>query len=236
MGQEAGVVASEISLRGADGAQVPCYLAEPPGVEHAAGVVIAPEIFGMSEWIRASTRRLAEFGFRAAAVEVFARDPLLQGERAPMPELMARMQRLSWIGALDDLRAGAALLRERGSRKIGSVGFCMGGTLSLLFSADPIDAAVAGYGRLQHPAQPLEAVHRGRCPVLGIYGSRDASIPLSDVQALRRALAPRPGSEVHVYDAGHAFLNDHRPEHHDSEQAALAWAKIEGFLLRNLEV
>ena len=44
-----------------------------------------------------------------------------------------------------------------------------------------------------------------------------------------------PGSEVHLYDAGHAFLDDHRPEHHDSEQAALAWAKIEGFLLRNLE-
>ena len=235
MGQEAGVIASELSLRGADGAAVPCYLAEPPGVEHAAGIVVVPEIFGVSEWIRASARRLAEFGFRAAAVELFARDPLPEGEHAPMPALMARMQRLSWLGALDDLRAAAALLCERGARKIASIGFCMGGTLSLLYSADPIDAAVACYGRLQHPAQPLEAVRRGRCPVLGIYGSRDASIPLTDVQALRRALAARPGSEVHLYDAGHAFLNDHRPEHHDSEQAALAWAKIEGFLLRNLE-
>jgi carboxymethylenebutenolidase len=235
MGQEAGVTTSELFLHGADGAPVPCYLAEPPGVEHAAGVVIAPEIFGVSGWIRSTARRLAEFGFRAAAVEVFARDLLPDGERSSMPALMARMQRLSWLGALDDLRAGAALLRERGSRKIGSIGFCMGGTLSLLISADPIDAAVACYGRLQHPAQPLDAVRRGRCPVLGIYGSRDQSIPISDVQALRRALADRPGSEVHLYEAGHAFLNEHRPEHHDSEQAALAWAKIEGFLLRNLE-
>jgi carboxymethylenebutenolidase len=235
MGQEAGVITSEVSLRGADGAALPCSLAEPPGVAHPAGVVIAPEIFGLSGWIRASARRLAEFGFRAAAVDVFAREPFADAEHAPMPVLMARMQRLSWLGALDDLRAAAALLRERGSRKIGSIGFCMGGTLSLLYSADPIDAAVACYGRLQHPAEPLEAVRRGRCPVLGIYGSRDAGIPLSDVQALRRALASRPGSEVHFYEAGHAFLNDHRPEHHDSEQAALAWAKIEGFLLRNLE-
>jgi carboxymethylenebutenolidase len=235
MGQEAGVITSELFVHGADRAPVPCYLAEPPGVERAAGVVIAPEIFGVSEWIRASARRLAEFGFRALAVEVFARDLLPEGERSPMPELMARMQRLSWLGALDDLRAGAALLRERGSRKIGSIGFCMGGTLSLLYSADPIDAAVACYGRLQHPAEPLDVARRGRCPVLGIYGSRDKGIPVSDVQALRRALASRPGSEVHLYDAGHAFLNDHRPEHHDSEQAALAWAKIEGFLLRNLE-
>ncbi|HWE24188.1 MAG TPA: dienelactone hydrolase family protein [Myxococcales bacterium] len=235
MGQEAGILTSEIPVRSSGGATLPCYLAEPPGVARPAGVVIAPEIFGVSEWIRACARRLAEFGFRALAVEVFARDPLPQGEHAPMAALMARMQRLSWLGAVDDLRAGAALLRERGSAKIGSIGFCMGGTLSLLYSGDPIDAAVACYGRLQHPAEPLDAVRRGRCPVLGIYGSRDSSIPLDDVQALRRALASRSGSEVHVYDAGHAFLNDHRPEHHDSEQAALAWAKIEGFLLRNLE-
>ena len=235
MGQEAGVTTSDVSLRGADGATVPCFLAEPPGVPHAAGIVIAPELFGVSAWIRESARRLAEFGFRAAAVEVFARDPLPDAERAPMPVLMERMQRLSWLGALDDLRAGAALLRERGARKTGCIGFCMGGTLALLYSADPIDAVVACYGRLKHPADPLAAVQRGRCPVLGVYGSRDTSIPLKDVEELRRAVASRPGSEVHVYDAGHAFLNDHRPQHHDSEEAALAWAKIEGFFLRALE-
>src|SRR5207237_6744602 len=65
MGQEAGVTTSELSFRGADGAEIPCYLAEPTGVEHAPGVVIAPEVFGLNDWIRASARRLAEFGFRA---------------------------------------------------------------------------------------------------------------------------------------------------------------------------
>jgi carboxymethylenebutenolidase len=235
MGQEAGFTVSDVRLRGADGIAVPCFLAEPAGVPHAAGVVIAPEIFGLSGWIRDSARRLAEFGFRAAAVDVFAREPLPDAEHASMPVLRERMDRLSWLGALDDLRAGAALLRERGARTIGCIGFCMGGTLALLYSADPIDAVVACYGRLEHPADPLKAVRRGRCPVLGIYGSKDTSIPLQDVEALRRAVASRPGSEVHLYNAGHAFLNDHRPQHHDSEEAALAWAKIEGFLLRSLE-
>ena len=235
MGQEAGFTVSDVRLRGADGIAVPCFLAEPAGVPHAAGVVIAPEIFGLSGWIRNSARRLAEFGFRAAAVDVFAREPLPDAEHASMPVLRERMDRLSWLGALDDLRAGAALLRERGAQTIGCIGFCMGGTLALLYSADPIDAAVACYGRLQHPADPLSAVRRGRCPVLGIYGSKDTGIPLHDVDELRRAVASRPGSEVHLYKAGHAFLNDHRPQHHDSEEAALAWAKIEGFLLRSLE-
>ena len=82
MGQEAGITESEVSLRGADGAAVPCYVAEPAGATHAAGVVIAPELFGLSAWIRSCARRLAEFGFRAAAVEVFARDPLPDPEGA----------------------------------------------------------------------------------------------------------------------------------------------------------
>ena len=148
MGQEAGVTESEVSLRGADGAAVPCFVAEPAGAPHAAGVVIAPEIFGLSAWIRSCARRLAEFGFRAAAVEVFARDPLPAPEHAPMPVLRERMERLSWLGALDDLRAGAAHLRARGARKTACLGFCMGGTLALLYSADPIDAVVDCYGRL----------------------------------------------------------------------------------------
>ena len=72
MGQEAGVTESEVSLRGADGASVPCYVAEPAGSPHAAGVVIAPEIFGLSAWIRSCARRLAEFVCRTAATSEIA--------------------------------------------------------------------------------------------------------------------------------------------------------------------
>ena len=51
-------------------------------------------------------------------------------------------------------------------------------------------------------------------------------------EELRGAL-PR-GSEVALYDAGHAFLNDTRQEMYVDDQATLAWAKIVGFLRRNL--
>jgi carboxymethylenebutenolidase len=234
VGQEAGVLESEIVLRAGDGFSVRALLAEPPGAHRAAGVVIAPEIFGLMPWIRSVAQRFAQWGYRAAAVEVFARDPLHDPASRPSAELVARMERLDWKQAVADLRSAAHHLRGIGAPKVGVVGFCMGGTLALLASDHSFQAVVACYGRLRHAADPLAVVGRGRAPLLGIYGARDESIPLDSVDDLREAVASRPHSEVALFDAGHAFLNDTRMDRYADEAAALAWSKIEGFLLRTL--
>ena len=78
----------------------------------------------------------------------------------------------------------------------------------------------------------IDAARRIRCPVLGIYGKRDTGIPVADAEALRGVLPE--GSEVAFYEAGHAFLNDTRPQMYVADQATLAWAKIAGFLRRHL--
>jgi carboxymethylenebutenolidase len=234
MGQEAGVLDSDIVLSVADSARVHAYLAEPPGARRAAGVVIAPEIFGLVPWVRSVARRLAQWGYRAAAVEVFARDPLTDPVSRPMPELMARMERLDFQRAVADLHSAAHHLHGLGSAKVAVLGFCMGGTLALLASDHGFQAAVACYGRIRHPAKPLEAVRRGHSPVLGIYGEKDASIALDSVEELRKAVAHRPHSEIALFAAGHAFLNETRPDRYADEPAALAWSKIEGFLLRTI--
>lgn len=234
MGQEAGFLDSDIVLRAGDGAQVHAYLAEPPGARKAAGVVIAPEIFGLVPWVRSVARRFAQWGYRAAAVEVFARDPLPDPVSRPFPELVARMERLDFHRAVADLHSAAHHLHGLGAPKVGVVGFCMGGTLALLASDRGFQAVVACYGRIRHPAKPLEAVRRGHSPVLGIYGERDQSIPIDSVEELRKAVEHRPHSEIALYDAGHAFLNEMRPDRYADEPAALAWSKIEGFLLRTI--
>jgi carboxymethylenebutenolidase len=234
MGQEAGVLESDIVLQASDRAQVHAYLAEPPGAHRAAGVVIAPEIFGLVPWVRTVARRFAQWGYRAAGVEVFARDPIPDPLSRPMPELMARMGRLDWHKASADLHAAAHHLRGLGAPKVAVIGFCMGGSLALLASDRGFQASISCYGRIRHPANPLEAVRRGHSPVLGIYGERDQSIPLDSVDELRRAVEHRPNSEIALFDAGHAFLNETRPDRYADEPAALAWSKIEGFLLRTI--
>ena len=233
MGQRSAVVEREIRLRGSDGAAVPAFVAEPAGAPAAPRVVIAPEIFGLSPWVKSVARMLAKEGFRAIAVEIFARDR--EPASGDLQSLMLRMRRLDLAQAVRDLRTGLDALAPG---KAASIGFCLGGALSLLAAAEGgLDACVDCYGRprwtLPGTAPNAIAVAgRIQCPVLGVYGSRDAGIPLTEVEALRAALPA--SAELALYDAGHAFLNDTRPEVHVQSQATLAWAKIVGFLRRTL--
>lgn len=232
MGQKSGVVEREIELRGSDGASVPAFVAEPAGAPVAPRVVIAPEIFGVSPWVKSVARMLAKEGFRAIAVEIFARDREPVG--TDLASVMPRMRRLDTAQAVRDLRKGLDAL---GAGKAASIGFCLGGALSLLTAAEGgLDACVDCYGRPRWmvPGTSPDAIDvagKIRCPVLGVYGRSDAGIPLPDVEALRAAL---PSAEIALYEAGHAFLNDTRPTVYVESQATLAWAKIVGFLRRTL--
>ena len=225
------MVDRETTFRASDGAAIPAFVAGPGEGSGAPRIVIAPEIFGLSPWIRDVARRLAREGFRAVAPDIFARDPLPADASREM--LLSRMGRLPVPRAVDDLRAALAGLEGGPS---GVIGFCLGGALSLLTAAEGgLGACVDCYGRIRlqgAPRQPIDAAPGIPCPVLGIYGRRDAGIPVADAEALRAALPA--GSELALYDAGHAFLNDTRPDVYAADQAALAWPKIVGFLRRNL--
>ena len=232
MGQHVKIVERELSVRASDGVQMPVFIAEPAGVSGAPRMVIAPEIFGLSPWIKSVARRLAREGFRAAAPEIFARDPQPLGDRASW---MARIRRLDIAQAVGDLRGALELLAGPGSRAC--IGFCLGGALSLLLAAgSEMQACVDCYGRIRwldgmSAENPIDAAARIGCPVLAVYGKLDAGIPVADAEELSRAL---PTSELALYDAGHAFLNDARPDLYAADQAELAWAKMIGFLRRTL--
>ena len=232
MGQRTPLLERETTFRASDGATIPAFCAEPGDAPAAPRLAIAPEIFGLSPFIRSVARRLAREGFRAIAPEIFARDPLPEGG-SDRGELLARMGRLSLAQAVSDLHGALAQLRGGLS---GVIGFCLGGSLALLTAAESdLRACVDCYGRIRlqnEGRQPIEAAPAIACPVLGVYGRRDAGIPVADAEALRAAL-PK-GSEVVLYDAGHAFLNDQRPDLYAPDQAELAWPKIVGFLRRHL--
>jgi carboxymethylenebutenolidase len=139
-----------------------------------------------------------------------------------------------WDQYVAIMRAGRAWLAAGPAKgqKIGSVGFCMGGALSLrLACSEPeLGAAVVFYGS----APPLEMLAGLKCPVLGLYAEQDPRIN-AGVPALADALkAQGKQFEHHIYPgAKHAFLNDTRANY-QADAARGAWARTLSFFASHL--
>jgi carboxymethylenebutenolidase len=228
------------------------HLACPEGGT-CPGVVMIPDVWGLSDLYRTLAQRLAREGFAVLAVDLYRRLPEVKiGDPGRWirgladPEVLADVQ-----AAVDRLADGPSRGHE-----VGVVGFCMGGQYTILAAAGctGLGAAVAFYGLLSHehgllapppgerldparkPRSPLEAAARVACPLLGLFGREDPFIPVSDVHAFEAGLA-RSGRphQVVIYDgAGHAFLNERRPEMYRPDAARDAWGRMLAWLGQHL--
>jgi len=127
--------------------------------------------------------------------------------------------------------------------RIGVVGFCLGGYVSFLAACRThVSAAVCFYGggivtpRPKSSLPPLlSEAEKIRCPVLGLFGEEDASIPLADVEAIRSTLSSlgKDYGVVTYPGAGHGFFCELRPSYRE-EAAADAWKRTLDWLERNL--
>jgi carboxymethylenebutenolidase len=124
-------------------------------------------------------------------------------------------------------------------KRIGVVGWCMGGGLALSAAAHDGDtgagdvgAAVVFYGRPLDPGDTAKI----QAPVLGLYGAKDQGIPVEAVRAFEQELrANQTPHEIHVYPgAGHAFFNDTRPHIYQPEAAQDAWEKTLAWFRKHL--
>jgi carboxymethylenebutenolidase len=208
------------------------YLAE--GAPGSPAVVVLQEWWGLLPHIRDVADRFAAAGFTALAPDLY------HGETATHPdEARRRMMALNMDRAASDLRGAVDLLLDLPSvadGHLGAVGFCLGGGLALfLASIDPrVQATVDFYGVLPVPgARPDLPAIRGA--VQGHFGADDAYI---DAEARAELAATLEGAGVatnlHVYDAGHAFFNDDRPEAFQPTAAAEAWDRTLRFLRERL--
>jgi len=216
------------------------------------GVVLIHDVWGLTDHARDLTRRLSGEGFAVLALELYRR---LDAVKIENPG--AWMRALSDPQILGDVQAGvdflAAQALSRG-RGIGVIGFCMGGMYALMAGATckGLSASVPFYGLLSHqhgilfseggldralkPNEPLELARALRCPTLAFYGDRDEFVPMSDVEALRERFAQgaQPARVVVVAGAGHAFMNDTRPDAYRADDAARAWREMVAFLTEQL--
>jgi carboxymethylenebutenolidase len=214
--------------------------------ERLPAVVIIHDVRGLSEHYREITRRLANEGFFALAIDLYSREgmPLLPS----MEAVFTWMENLDDRRVLADIDGGVRFLLSRPevrARSVGITGFCMGGRYALLAAcaAPRLAACVSFYGMLrdgvkteQKPASPLDLAPQLSCPFLGLFGEDDGLIPRADIKELESTLRKAGKTfQTKVYaGAGHAFMNDTRPDAYRPESAKDAWGRAISFLRTHL--
>jgi carboxymethylenebutenolidase len=234
---------STLSLNTPDG-PMPAYQAEPASGPPRGAVLVVQEAFGLTSHIESICRRLADAGHVAVAPALFHRSGSPVFEYGDFDKVMPVMQELQADGIRADLDATFDHLAELGFSpgRIGIVGFCMGGTVSLVAGVErPLGAAVTYYGggvtQGRFGFEPTaELAPRLQSPWLGLFGDLDQGIPVDDVEALRAAAATASvDTEVVRYaEAAHGFNCDERDAYHEAS-ATDAWSRTLAWFDRHLE-
>lgn len=236
-----GVTDAPATIQTADG-PMPAHVAVPEGTPRGA-VVVVQEAFGLTNYIKDVARRLAAVGWHAVAPALFHRlgSPVFSYD--DIEKAMPAMQSLTAEGITTDITATFDQLEAAGipSERIGIVGFCMGGTVALYAATlRRIGASVTFYGggiaEGRWGLPPLiELAPHLVAPWLGLYGDKDAGIPVDQVERLAQAAAGAvvETQVVRYPDAGHGFHCDERPSAYNPEAAADAWRRTLDWLDRH---
>jgi carboxymethylenebutenolidase len=222
-------------LTSADGTPFRSYLAR--ATEGDAGVVIAPDVRGLHAFYEELAERFASAGVHAIAFDYFGRTAGTD-RRADDFEYMPHVRQTTPKGVFADIVATRAQLeKETRARRTFVLGFCFGGRIAFLASAEQqgLAGVVGFYGRLgkregETWPVPAEEAKRMRAPVLGLFGGNDPGIPPSDIAAFDKALT---GSKVkhHIETypgAPHSFFDRSYNEHKSACDDA--WRRVLGFV------
>ena len=198
----------------------------PKGEGPFPGVVVIHEAFGLNENIKDITRRLANEGYVALAVDLFAG----RNRAICMFRFMSNLLFNSLNnGSIDDLKAALTTLSEQpgvDDSRLGAIGFCMGGSFAIAWACtDDRLKAIAPYYAMN--PRPLEAVAR-LCPVVGSYPDKDFTTPHAQKldTELDRYNVPH---DIKIYPGTkHSFFND-RERSYDEKAAQDSWKRVLAF-------
>lgn len=224
---------SKVTFQAKNGGDVSGELAEPSGAASAKApsLVLIQEWWGINDHMKSIAERLAGEGFLVLAPDLF--HGKIAKDAAEAGKLMTELDTLRAVKEID----GAATFLKahpRGNGKVGVIGFCMGGALAFASAChvEGLSAVVPFYGI--PPAEKVDYT-RVTAPVLAHFAKKDEWATVAKAQVIEEQLvAQGKPMQLEVYDAGHAFMNDSRPEAYDEKSAKLAWQRSVDFLKKHL--
>jgi carboxymethylenebutenolidase len=215
-----------------NGATCKGYLSVPKSGS-GPGVVVLQEWWGLVDHIKDVCDRFAAEGYVALAPDLY------RGESTTSPDEAGKlMMALNIDQAEKDMRGAIQhllSLKETKGKKVGTVGFCMGGQLSFYAACTnpSVGACVIYYG--VHPAVKPDIV-RLNAPVLGFFASKDSFVTREVADTLEKKLKSA-GKQVtfhHYEGANHGFFNDTKEANYHKAFAQDTWNKTLAFYKKNL--
>lgn len=213
---------------------IPGYLTKPTGEGPFPALLIIQEWWGLDAQTKSIADRFAAEGYLAFAPDIY------HGELAAPGDADKAMSLVQKYGptAPDELEKIFVALQSHPecSGKIGSVGFCFGGRMSLMLGIRrPLDAVCTFYGGGMQTI--FDQMHTLRAPVLGLFGDADQSIPVGTVEQFTKLLQTLGiEHEVIIYpNSGHAFFRDSDPKMYRPVAAQDAWERVKKFFAKHLK-
>ena len=209
------------------------FVAAPEKAGKYPALVVIHEWWGLNDWVKEQTTKLADLGFVALAVDLY------RGKVATdMSDAHELSRGLANDRAISDMKAAFAYLGTRpdvDKNRIGAVGWCMGGgfALQLAIHEPALRVVVVNYGAL--PTDPAD-LGQINALILGNFGADDKGITPDDVHSFEKTMRGLgKWIDLKIYDgAGHAFENPTNTTGYRPEAAADAWTRTSTFLTRAL--
>lgn len=214
---------------------VPGYLVKPEGEGPWPAVIVIQEWWGLDAQTKSVADRFAAQGYLAFAPDLYHGELAALGDGATAMSLVQKYA----PGAPADLEKLYDALQSHPdcTGRVGSVGFCFGGRMSLALGLRrPLDAVCTFYGgQMQLLFEQMRADFHA--PVLGLFGDADVSIPVGTVQEFDHLLGEiGVEHEVILYpNSGHAFFRDSDPNVYKPEAAKDAWERVTRFFAKHLK-
>jgi len=210
------------------------YLAAPEGAGKRPAVVVIHEWWGLNDFAKGNADSFAKQGYVALAVDLY------RGKVTADADVAHQLMRgLPDDRALRDLQAAVTYLRSRpdvDAKKIGSIGWCMGGgwSLNLALAEPTLAGAVIYYGHLMTEDATIQKL---KVALIGSFGGKDQGIPPESVTAFQdKARALHKNVDFKIYpEAGHGFASSSDPKVFRAEDAKDADARTDLFFRKVLK-
>ncbi len=221
-----------------DNASFNAYIARPEA-EPKATIIVIQEIFGVNAGIRQKCEKMAADGYLAIAPDLFWRlKPGIDLDPDVEPEFN---QALEWMGKFDqdagirDIQATINYARKaEGARKIGCVGYCLGGRLAYMAAArTDVDATVGYYGVGIDGL--LSEKHAIANPLMLHIPTQDGFVDKATQSAMHKGLDDHPRVTLYDYEGlDHGFATE-VGKRRDEQAANLADARTSSFFASHLQ-